>query len=85
MHTAHLSAGRLRDGKIDSTAPTNMKIVLRRPSLPRADTHRGVTSPRLDSESPGTRLATLGELSAAVGVDFTVDINPSGVQLSKTA
>ncbi len=40
---------------------------------------------RLEAADHEPSLATLVKLSAALGVDFTVDINPTGVQLRQTA
>ncbi len=40
---------------------------------------------RLESGEHEPSLSTLLRLSAVLGVDFTVDINPAGVQLRKSA
>lgn len=40
---------------------------------------------RLEAGEHEPSLSTLVKLSAALGVDFTVDINPNGVQLRETA
>lgn len=40
---------------------------------------------RLESGEHEPSLATLARLSTALGVDFTVDVNPTGVRLRQTA
>lgn len=40
---------------------------------------------RLEAGEHEPSLSTLVKLSSALGVDFTVDINPAGVQLRETA
>ena len=40
---------------------------------------------RLESGEHEPSLSTLARLAAALGMDFTIDINPSGVQLRESA
>lgn len=40
---------------------------------------------RLEAADHEPSLATLVKLSTALGIDFTIDINPSGVHLRRTA